>query len=201
MTGERARVRGNPIEFVPRGRAGSTAKGGAVPAGPACRCDPGAGGMRRISFAVVTHVYAVTSPPSGAPAPRSDAHAAPAFVHDVGVDHRRLDAGMAQQLLHGADVVAVLQQVRGERVAQRVAAHVLDDAGDARRLLYARGSGNSRKRGGAGSRRSSDRPSACTTETRTSSPTRRARADTCARARRAVPRRRSLRRDRARAAP
>jgi hypothetical protein len=37
----------------------------------------------------------------------------------MGVDHRRLDITVAEQLLHGANVAAVLQQVGGKRVAQR----------------------------------------------------------------------------------
>ena len=39
---------------------------------------------------------------------------------DVGVDLRRHQALVAQQLLHAADVGAAVQQVRGEAVAQRV---------------------------------------------------------------------------------
>jgi len=35
----------------------------------------------------------------------------------MGVDHRRLHIAVAEQLLHGADVVAGLQQVRGKGVA------------------------------------------------------------------------------------
>jgi hypothetical protein len=42
-------------------------------------------------------------------------------IQDVGVDHRRLDSPMAEKLLHGADVVAGLEQVGGERMAKRVA--------------------------------------------------------------------------------
>ena len=34
----------------------------------------------------------------------------------VGVDHRRLDAGMAEQFLHGANVVTRLQEMRGKRM-------------------------------------------------------------------------------------
>ena len=50
------------------------------------------------------------------------------LVHDVRVDHRRRHVGVAEEFLHRADVVAALQHVRGERVAQRVAAHRLHDA-------------------------------------------------------------------------
>ena len=37
--------------------------------------------------------------------------------HDVGVDHRRVQIAVAEELLHGADVDAVFEQVRCERVA------------------------------------------------------------------------------------
>jgi len=47
-------------------------------------------------------------------------HAAPAAVEDMRVHHRGLDARMTQQLLDGTDVVARLQQMRRERVAQHV---------------------------------------------------------------------------------
>ena len=40
------------------------------------------------------------------------------------VDHRGTDIAVAQQLLHGTDVVAVLLQVSGERVAKRVASEL-----------------------------------------------------------------------------
>ena len=39
---------------------------------------------------------------------------------DVRVDHGGLDVGVAEQFLHGADVGAELQQMRGEGVTQRV---------------------------------------------------------------------------------
>ena len=44
-------------------------------------------------------------------------HAARAPVQDVGVDLRGLDVTMAQQLLHGADVIAGFKQVGGEGVS------------------------------------------------------------------------------------
>ena len=62
-------------------------------------------------------------------------HPARALVHHVGIDHRRLDARVAEQFLDGADVVSVLEQVRRERVPQCMAAHVLCDPGRAGRLL------------------------------------------------------------------
>ena len=39
-------------------------------------------------------------------------------VEDVGVDHRRLDALVAEEFLYGPDVVAVFQQMGSERVAE-----------------------------------------------------------------------------------
>ena len=45
------------------------------------------------------------------------------------VDHRRRYVAVAQEFLHGADVLAVLQQVGRERVAERVGAGALGDAG------------------------------------------------------------------------
>jgi len=44
-------------------------------------------------------------------------HAAPAFVENVGVDHRGRHIRVTQQLLHRADVVAAFQEVRREGVA------------------------------------------------------------------------------------
>jgi len=41
-------------------------------------------------------------------------------VEDVGIDHRGADVLVAEQLLDGADVVALLQQVGGEGVPQPV---------------------------------------------------------------------------------
>src|SRR5439155_22186816 len=42
---------------------------------------------------------------------------------------------MPEQLLDGPDVVAVLEQVRGEGMSERVTARVLEDAGLAQRAL------------------------------------------------------------------
>ena len=49
-------------------------------------------------------------------------HALQPLVEHVGVDLRRRDVGMAEQLLHDAQVGAVLQEVAGEGVAQHVRA-------------------------------------------------------------------------------
>ena len=47
----------------------------------------------------------------------------------MGVDHRRRDIGVPEQLLHRADVVPVLEQVRCKAVPQRVATNGLRQAG------------------------------------------------------------------------
>ena len=52
-------------------------------------------------------------------------HAARTLVHDVRVDHRRGHIRMAKQFLHCANVVACLEQMRCEGVAQRMATDVL----------------------------------------------------------------------------
>ena len=46
----------------------------------------------------------------------------------MGVDHRGVDAGMAEQLLDGADVGAGFDQMGGEGVTERVAGHALVDS-------------------------------------------------------------------------
>lgn len=48
-------------------------------------------------------------------------------VQDVGVDLGGPDILVPEQLLHRADVVPVLQQMRGERVPERVGGYVLRD--------------------------------------------------------------------------
>jgi hypothetical protein len=50
----------------------------------------------------------------------------------VRVDHRRRNITVAKKLLHRADVVAVLQQMGRERVAEGVAARVLGDSSKAK---------------------------------------------------------------------
>lgn len=56
-------------------------------------------------------------------------HATGTPVQDVGVNHRGAHVAVAQKLLYGADVVAGLQQVGREGVAECVAARVLVHAG------------------------------------------------------------------------
>ena len=60
-----------------------------------------------------------------------------AAVENVSVDLGRGDVLVAEQLLHGADVMAGLEEMRGERVAQRVCAYRFHDTGEAARFLKA----------------------------------------------------------------
>ena len=48
-----------------------------------------------------------------------------ALFEDVGVDLRRRDVGVAEELLHRAQVGAAIEQVAGEGVAQDVRADAL----------------------------------------------------------------------------
>lgn len=52
-----------------------------------------------------------------------------AFVSDVGVDLRRGDGCVTEHRLDTADVGAILEEVGGKAVTERVRVHVLDDAG------------------------------------------------------------------------
>ena len=54
------------------------------------------------------------------------------LARDVGVDGGGGDVGMPQQHLHRAQIGAVVEQVRGEGVAQRVRRQRRADAGLAR---------------------------------------------------------------------
>ena len=45
-----------------------------------------------------------------------------ASIQDMGIDYRGTDSAVPQELLNGSDVVAVFQQMCGERMTQRVAA-------------------------------------------------------------------------------
>ena len=40
---------------------------------------------------------------------------------DMGIDHCRFDIAMSQQLLNGSNVRAAFEQVRGKRMAERMA--------------------------------------------------------------------------------
>jgi hypothetical protein len=50
------------------------------------------------------------------------AHAEAAAIEDMGIDHRRFDIRVAEQFLHGADVIARFLQARGETVTEGVTA-------------------------------------------------------------------------------
>jgi hypothetical protein len=56
------------------------------------------------------------------------AHGSGASVEHVGVDHRRGDVAVAEELLDGSNVVAVLQQMGGEGVTERVRTGALAEA-------------------------------------------------------------------------
>jgi hypothetical protein len=51
---------------------------------------------------------------------RRTAHGQAGAVEHVGVHHGGADVGVSEQFLHGADVGAVFEQVRGKGVAQDV---------------------------------------------------------------------------------
>lgn len=51
-----------------------------------------------------------------------------AFIDDVGVDHGCFQILMAEKFLDGSDIVAVLEQVRGEGMAECVAGYFFVDA-------------------------------------------------------------------------
>ena len=63
-------------------------------------------------------------------------HAHRSCVHDMRVDHRGLDIGMAQQLLHRSDVVSRVQQVGSEAMTKCVTTGRLQNAGLANRALH-----------------------------------------------------------------
>lgn len=53
----------------------------------------------------------------------------------MGIDHRRAQIPVAEELLDRADVVAILHQMGRERVPERMAARRFGDAGPAHRPL------------------------------------------------------------------
>lgn len=62
---------------------------------------------------------------SAKPSPQTATHrgaddAATTAVEDMRIDHRRRHIRVAEQLLHGTDIVASLEEMRGEGVTQRV---------------------------------------------------------------------------------
>src|SRR5215470_16872478 len=63
-------------------------------------------------------------------------HARGPAVEHVRVDHRRADVVVSQELLDGADVAPVLEQVRGERVPKRMGRRTLPKVRLANGLEY-----------------------------------------------------------------
>lgn len=57
-------------------------------------------------------------------------------VQDMRIDHRGADVLVPEQLLDGADVVSRFEQMCSEGVTERVATHMLDDAGPAEPPCY-----------------------------------------------------------------
>ena len=63
-------------------------------------------------------ILAFSSPPP--PLVQRTPHGDSRLIEHMRIDHRRRDILVAQQILNRADIVARLQQMRGERVAKRV---------------------------------------------------------------------------------
>jgi hypothetical protein len=61
-----------------------------------------------------------------------------AVAQHVGVDHGRGNVAVAQQFLHGADVVSALEEVAGEGVPEAVAGDSFVDPGGRAALVAAR---------------------------------------------------------------
>ena len=55
-------------------------------------------------------------------------HLAELFVREMGVDLRGRDVGVAEELLHGAEVGAVHEEVGGKAVAEEVRVDLVRDA-------------------------------------------------------------------------
>jgi len=79
------------------------------------RCELPCGGPAPSAFGPLRGGGVSRQPVQGAP------HPSATLVEDMGVDHGGADIFVAEELLDGTKVVAVLQQVGRERVAQRVA--------------------------------------------------------------------------------
>src|SRR5262245_54778549 len=64
--------------------------------------------------------------------------ASQAFLDDVGIDLRRRDVGMAEELLHCAQIGAALQEMAGKGVAEYVRrdARGFDPCGESERLQF-----------------------------------------------------------------
>jgi hypothetical protein len=57
-------------------------------------------------------------------------------IENMGIDHRRSDTPMSEQLLNGSDVIAVFKQVRRERMAERMVRGSLRKLGGLHRSAY-----------------------------------------------------------------
>lgn len=62
------------------------------------------------------------------------ANAECAAIQNVRVDHGGSDVAVTEQLLHGPDVVAGFEELRGERMAKRMARRTLMHSSDQHRL-------------------------------------------------------------------
>jgi hypothetical protein len=99
---------------------------------PADRRASYTGGKARISTragaASTRHCYAQRRGETGSQEIHRALDAPATTVEHMGVDHRGLHALVPEELLHGPNVVAVHQKVRGKGMAQGVAGRRLDDA-------------------------------------------------------------------------
>ena len=64
------------------------------------------------------------------------AHGFRATIEDMSVDHGGLHVLMPEQCLHGPNIIAGFQQLRSERVPERMAGDVFVDPGQAGRGAY-----------------------------------------------------------------
>ena len=96
--------------------ASGLSRGGRMPAG---RCGPAKRRQTGLSPGLSSMSTAASLAAFGERVVLGDQRAQPLLEH-VGVDLRRRDVGMAEQLLHDAEIGAVLQEVAGEGVAQHV---------------------------------------------------------------------------------
>lgn len=69
------------------------------------------------------HYVNVTQPSNNLSRIERTVHPSTTPVEYMGIDHRRLYIFMSQQLLHRADVIAVLQPMCGKAMTKRVAAN------------------------------------------------------------------------------
>ena len=61
--------------------------------------------------------------------------ASSSLVQDMGINHRRTDIAVAQELLYGPDIVSSLQQVSAKGVSQGMATRRFGDASPPNRLF------------------------------------------------------------------